>query len=94
MYYEGSVQLVVDSLFHFQACGIVILGVGIWIKSDTDFSNLGNAVRLATDEPVVEIVTWTFIGIGIFVLAVAFAGFIGVIRESKIIMGFVSDHCL
>lgn len=67
-----------------------ILAVGIWIKFDPVFSNLGKAIQVGSDEAIVEIVTWTFIGIGIFVFAIAFAGLIGTIRESKIIMGFVS----
>lgn len=69
---------------------MAILGVGIWIKLDPVFSNLGKAVHVGSDEAIVEIVTWTFIGVGIFVFAIAFAGLIGTIRESKVIMGFVS----
>ena len=66
------------------------MGVGIWIKTDPELSNLGQAVKVGEQEPVVEIVTWLFIGAGIFVFAVGVVGIIGIIRESKIMIGFVS----
>ncbi|KAF6018628.1 hypothetical protein EB796_023063 [Bugula neritina] len=72
----------------FWAFGVAILIVGIWIKTDPEISNLGQAVKVGDAEPVVEIVTWLFIGAGIFVFAVGVVGMIGIIRESKIMMGF------
>lgn len=77
-------------VFYPQAFGVAILIVGIWIKTDPEISNLGQAVKVGDAEPVVEIVTWLFIGAGIFVFAVGVVGMIGIIRESKIMMGFVS----
>ncbi|XP_067935610.1 CD82 antigen-like [Watersipora subatra] len=70
------------------AFGIAVLAVGIWVKTNPDFANLGQAIKAGNPEPVVEIVTWLFIGAGIFVFAVGVVGMIGIIRESKIMMGF------
>ena len=64
--------------------------VGIWIKPNPEISNLGQAVKVGDDEPIIEIITWLFIGSGIFVFAVGVVGFIGTIRGSKIMLGFVS----
>lgn len=61
------------------------------MKTNPDFANLGQAIKAGNPEPVVEIVTWLFIGAGIFVFAVGVVGMIGIIRESKIMMGFVSN---
>lgn len=69
---------------------MAILGVGIWIKTDPEISNLGQAVKVGNEEPIIEIITWLFIGSGIFVYAVAVVGFIGTVRGSKIMLGFVS----
>lgn len=48
-------------------------------------------MKVGTDEPVIEIITWLFIGSGIFVSAVGLVGLIGTIRGSKIMLGFVSN---
>jgi len=55
------------------------------------FANLGQAIKVGMEENVVEHITWIFIGSGIFVFAVGFAGFLGAIRESKVMLGFVSS---
>lgn len=67
-----------------------MLGVGVWMKVDLRVANLGQAISIGLNEQVVDIVAWIFIGTGIFVFVVGFMGCCGAIKESRILLGFVS----
>lgn len=50
-----------------QLFGLGLLGIGIWLKVDREFANLGEVIRIGTEEVhIVEIAAWVFIGAGLF----------------------------
>lgn len=73
-----------------QILGLGVLGIGIWLKVDQTVANLGQAVNIGLSDPVIDIVAWLFIGAGIFVFVVGFLGCCSAIKESQILLGFVS----
>lgn len=72
-----------------------MLAIGVWIQVDKEIANMGEALNLGLDdggqqENIVEITSWVFIGSGIFAFIVGFFGCCGAIRESRVLLGFVS----
>lgn len=79
-------------VFRFQIFGLGLLGVGIWIKVDRNIANVGETLNIGFTENTVEIVAWIFIGAGIFAFVVGFFGCCGAIRESRVLLAFVSSQ--
>lgn len=87
-------------IFLLQIFGLGVLAIGIWIKVDKEIANVGEVINLGlssgsgTDniENIVDITAWCFIAAGIFAFIVGFFGCCGAIRESQVLLGFVSIY--
>ena len=73
-----------------QLSGVAVLGVGIWILVDPDLQDYIDVIHV-TDEEYFKYAAYILIAFGAFVLVVGFCGCCGAIRNSKCMLGFVSD---
>ena len=92
--YSGIIE---HDTFILQIFGLGVLAIGIWIKVDKEIANVGEVINLGLSsggdgsiENIVDITAWCFIAAGIFAFIVGFFGCCGAIRESRVLLGFVS----